>query len=80
MKKRETVCKAAQLRQGAAEVIYGAGKTMDEAFGLIETVEKGAELYLKYAHFPILNRITDEQLDELATAFHINYRKDFLDL
>lgn len=60
--------------------IYGAGKTMDEAFGLIETVEKGAELYLKYAHFPILNRITDEQLDELATAFHINYRKDFLDL
>jgi rhamnulose-1-phosphate aldolase len=60
--------------------IYGAGKDMDEAFGLIETVEKGAELYLKYAHFPIVNRISDKQLDELATAFGINYRKDFLDL
>ena len=60
--------------------IYGAGKDMDEAFGLIETVEKGADLYLRYAHFPIVNRISDKQLDELATAFGINYRKDFLDL
>ena len=60
--------------------IYGAGKNMDEAFGLIETVEKGADLYLRYAHFPIVNRISDKQLDELATAFGINYRKDFLDL
>ena len=60
--------------------IYGAGKDMDEAFGLIETVEKGADLYLRYAHFPIVNRISDKQLDELATAFGINYRKEFLDL
>ncbi len=60
--------------------IYGAGKDMDEAFGLIETVEKGAELYLKYAHFPIVNCITDSQLDDLAKAFGINYRREFLDL
>ena len=60
--------------------IYGAGKTMDEAFGLIETVEKGAELYMKCLGHPIINRISDKQLDELANAFHISYRKDFLDL
>ena len=60
--------------------IYGAGKTFDETFGLIETVEKGAELYMKYALMPILNRISDKQLDELAQAFKLDYRKDFLDL
>lgn len=60
--------------------IYGAGTDYDEAFGLIETVEKGAELYMKYAAFPVLNKITDRQLDELARAFHLTYRKDFLDL
>lgn len=60
--------------------IYGAGRSMDEAFGLIETVEKGADLYMRYAHFPIVNRISDKQLDELAQAFGINYRKEFLDL
>ncbi len=60
--------------------IYGAGKSFDETFGLIETVEKGAELYMKYAMFPILNKITDKQLDELAEAFGLQYRREFLDL
>lgn len=59
--------------------IYGAGKDLDEAFGLIETVEKGAELYMKYAMYPILNRITDKQLKELAAHFKLDYRKDFLE-
>lgn len=59
--------------------IYGAGRTCDEAFGLIETVEKGAELYLKYSHLPILNRISDKQLKELASQFGISYRTDFLE-
>lgn len=58
--------------------IYGAGVDFDEAFGLIETVEKGAQLYMMYSHLPIVNRITDEQLDEVAKAFHLEYRKDFL--
>ncbi len=59
--------------------IYGAGKNYDEAFGLIETVEKGAELYLKYSHLPIINRISDNQLKALAEQFGLNYRTDFLD-
>ena len=60
--------------------IYGAGRDMDETFGLIETVEKGAELYMKYAHLPHLNTISDEQLKQVAEAFGLEYRKDFLDL
>lgn len=29
--------------------IYGAGKNLDETFGLIETAEKAAEIYMKIA-------------------------------
>lgn len=60
--------------------IYGAGKTMDETFGLIETVEKAAEIYMLTAHLPRVNTITDAQLTELAEFFNVKYRKDFLNL
>ena len=60
--------------------IYGCGKTMDEAFGLIETVEKAAKMYLLAAAKPQLNVITDAQLAAVAERFGVNYRKEFLDL
>jgi len=58
--------------------IYGAGKTMDETFGLIETVEKAAQIYMLTAHLPRINTITDEQMTSLAEAFGIEFRRDFL--
>lgn len=60
--------------------IYGAGKTMDETFGLIETVEKAAQIYMLTAHLPRVNTITDEQMVELAEFFKVDYRKDFLNI
>ena len=60
--------------------IYGAGKTMDETFGLIETVEKAAQIYMLTAHLPRMNTIQDKELVELAEFFGVNYRKDFLNL
>ena len=60
--------------------IYGVGKTMDEAFGLIETVEKAAQLYMLAAGLPRVNTIKDEELKAVAEAFGLNYRKDFLNL
>ena len=60
--------------------IYGAGKTMDETFGLIETVEKAAQIYMLTAHLPRINTIRDEEMKELADYFKVNYRKDFLNL
>ena len=39
--------------------VYGAGKNLDEAFGLIETVEKVAQIYMKICGLPIKNIITD---------------------
>ena len=60
--------------------IYGAGKDMDETFGIIETVEKAAQLYMLTAHLPRVNRIPDEGLVQLADRFGLEYRKDFLNL
>ncbi len=58
--------------------IYGTGNDMDEAFGLIETVEKAAQLYMISAHLPRINTITDDQLREIAKGFNVKYREDFL--
>ncbi len=60
--------------------IYGAGKSLDETFGLIETVEKAAQIYMLTAHLPRLNTIKDEDMVKLVDLFGIDYRKDFLDL
>ncbi len=60
--------------------IYGAGKTMDETFGLIETVEKAAQIYMLTAHLPRVNTIKDEDMVKLVKLFGLDYRKDFLNL
>ena len=60
--------------------IYGAGKTMDETFGLVETVEKAAQIYMLTANLPRVNTIKDEEMVELAEFFKVNYRRDFLNL
>ncbi len=62
-----------------AHGIYGVGRDLDEAFGLIETVEKAAQLYMISVNAGIKNGITDEQLKDLAGVFGLNYRKDYLD-
>ncbi|MCD8306707.1 MAG: rhamnulose-1-phosphate aldolase [Clostridia bacterium] len=60
--------------------IYGAGKTLDETFGLIETVEKAAQIYILTMGKPRINTIKDEELAQLAEFFKVNCRKDFLNL
>jgi len=58
--------------------IYGAGKDMDETFGLIETVEKAAQLYMLAASVGRKNTITEEQLLQLVERYDLkNYRRDF---
>ncbi len=59
--------------------IYGAAQTLDEAFGLIETVEKGAEIFMKTFGHPILQTITDENLREIAVGFGVTAREGYLD-
>ena len=58
--------------------VYGAGKTMDETFGLIETVEKAAQIYMLTCNRPRINTIKDEDMVKLAELFGVKYRKGFL--
>ena len=74
-KKMET----ARLCVWAQHGIYGAGRDLDETFGLIETAEKAAEIYMKIAHLPLVNTITDEQMHELEAHFGVKAREGYLD-
>jgi len=58
--------------------IYGAGADLDETFGLIETAEKAAEIYMKIAHLPIKQTITDKQMHLLEERFGVKGREGFL--
>ena len=60
--------------------IYGTGRDLDEAFGLIETVEKAAELYMLTRGAERINEIKDSELADLAATFGLTYRTDYLDL
>ena len=71
--------KEAKLVVWAHHGIYGAGRDLDETFGLIETAEKAAEVYLKIAHLPIKQSITDEQMHLLEERFGFKAREGYLD-
>lgn len=70
--------RTARLVVWAQHGIYGAGADLDETFGLIETAEKGAEIYMKIAHLPWKQTITDEQLHLLEERFSVKGREGFL--
>ena len=60
--------------------IFAAGKSLDDAFGLIEKVDKAAQIWMLTSHMPRKNIITDENLQDIAEYWKKNYRKDFLNL
>ncbi|MCY8034945.1 rhamnulose-1-phosphate aldolase [Bacillus sonorensis] len=61
--------------------IFGAGPTMDDTFGLIETAEKGAEVYTAVcSQGGIKQTITDRQLQDLADAFQVTPRAGVLNV
>lgn len=51
--------------------ILGTGNTLDEAFGLVETVEKTAQVYMLTKGQSIINTISDDGLWQLAKAFGV---------
>ena len=70
--------RSSRLVVWAQHGIYGAGKDLDETFGLIETAEKAAEIWMKIAHLPIKQTITDEQMKLLAEHFAVTPRQGYL--
>ena len=71
--------KTARLVVWSQHGIYGAGNDLDETFGLIETAEKAAEIYMKIAHLPLVNTITDGQLRQLEQRYGVRARPGWLD-
>ena len=61
--------------------LFVSGSDLDTAFGLMQTIEKGAEIYMKVASSgkPCLQTITDDQLREVARAYNVTLREEFLD-
>lgn len=57
--------------------IYGSGKDLDEAFGLIETAEKAAQIYNLIGDRKIVNTISEDNFKELIDLFGIKPRYDF---
>ena len=70
--------RTARLVVWAQHGIYCAGKDLDETFGLIETAEKAAEIYMKIAHLPLVNTITDDQMHQLEAHFGVKARESYL--
>lgn len=66
--------KTSRLVVWAQHGVYGAGRDLDDAFGLIETVEKAAEIYMKIAGLPVKNTISDEAIRTLAEHFGVTPR------
>lgn len=61
--------------------IFGAGTSIDETFGLIETAEKAAQIYtiINSHQEGVKQAITDQQLSDLAKAFGVTPAEGILD-
>lgn len=60
--------------------IFGTGSTMDSTFGLVETVEKAAIVYNLIGGREIKQKITDQQLTDLAKAFNVTPKAGILNV
>ena len=71
-----TVEKARQYRvvMWGMHGVFGMGSSLDEAFGLIETVEKAAQIYFLVKD-SMKQCITNDQLKAVAEAFKLDYKK-----
>ncbi len=59
-----------KLRQGAAEVIYGAGKTPEQITGIVETMLKNGQSTV------LIPRLSAEAAAEVAKTHPLDYHKD----
>ncbi len=55
------------IRQGTAEVIYGAGKTAEQILGIIDTLIKNGQKTL------LITRLSEEKADEIKAAQPLIY-------
>ena len=59
-----------KIRQGAAEVIYGAGKTPEQIAGIVETMLRSGQDRI------LITRMSPEAAEFVGSRFSLDYRKD----
>ena len=72
--------KSSRLVVWALHGVFASGVDLDDCFGLIETVEKSAQIYMMTAHLPKVNQLEDDKLKLLADAFHVTFKDGYLDV
>jgi rhamnulose-1-phosphate aldolase len=58
--------------------VFASGASADEALGLVEIIDKAAELYLKIAHLPVTFELSDEQLREMSALLGLTVREGYV--
>ncbi len=59
-----------KARQGAAEVIYGAGKTAEQITGIVRSLQNAGQNTI------LITRIDEEKANAVAQEISVDYRKD----
>lgn len=59
-----------KIRQGAAEVIYGAGKTPEQMIGIVSTMLKNGQDHI------LITRLSSEAADMISQVHPLHYHKD----
>jgi rhamnulose-1-phosphate aldolase len=54
------------------------GNSLDEAFGLMETVEKAADIYMHIVNCNVKSSITDDMLRQICKDFHLEVKEGWL--
>jgi rhamnulose-1-phosphate aldolase len=58
--------------------VVASGSTLDDTFGLIETIEKAAHMYITMKNLKQVNEINDKDLLELSKAFNVTPNQEFI--
>ncbi|MEG0166263.1 MAG: nickel pincer cofactor biosynthesis protein LarB [Ruthenibacterium sp.] len=58
------------LRQGAAEVIYGAGKTPEQMIGIVDTMQKNGQATI------LITRLAEDAAAKIAAVHAMDYHAD----
>ena len=59
-----------QVRQGRAEVIYGAGKTSEQIISIIKSMQENGQYNI------LVTRLDEMPFDEVSASVELNYCKD----
>lgn len=58
------------VRQGAAEVIFGAGKTVGQMLGIVEQMKKNGQQTI------LITRLSEESAEQISAVYEMDYHKD----